>query len=194
MSSLHLIRTGIVACFAFIAPSVFAHPGHADSGLLSGFLHPFMGLDHIIVMLAIGLWAGRLGSKAVIAVPTAFVATMILACALAVVGLQVPFIEQGIILSVIFLGVLLAAASKFSTPICALFVAAFAFFHGAAHGIEMPSDVHASLYVLGFSISSVVLHAIGIVCNKAFSNISQLAATRLTGAIIAITGVGMAIG
>ncbi len=98
----NILRTLLATSLVMSTPLTFAHTGHAESGLLSGFIHPFMGLDHIIVMFAIGLWAARIGGKAVVIVPVAFVTTMILACVLTVIGMNVPFIEQGIISSVIF--------------------------------------------------------------------------------------------
>ncbi|MFT2110849.1 HupE/UreJ family protein [Marinomonas sp. 2405UD68-3] len=191
------LRVLLLAGVATAAPVALAHPGHAESGLLSGFVHPFMGLDHLIVMLAIGLWAARLGNKAVFTVPAAFVGTMILGCVLVVGGLAVPFIEQGIVFSVIFLGALLAAASKFSTPICSALVAAFAFFHGAAHGLEMPMDVHGSLYVAGFATASITLHVVGIALSKGLNTliapIYNQWVTRIAGGMIALTGLSMVI-
>lgn len=197
MTHQNSLRALLIAGALMSAPVALAHPGHTESGLLSGFAHPFMGLDHLIVMLAVGLWAARLGSKAVFTVPAAFVGTMILGCLLVVAGLGVPFVEQGIVLSVIFLGLVLAAASRFSTPICSALVAAFAFFHGAAHGVEMPMDVHGSMYVAGFAAASIVLHFVGIVLSKALSIIISPThnqwVTRIAGGVIAVTGLSMAI-
>lgn len=197
MTYKNTLRALLIAGASTAAPLALAHPGHAESGLLSGFAHPFMGLDHLIVMLAVGLWAARLGNKAVFTVPAAFVGTMILGCLLVVGGLGVPFVEQGIVLSVIFLGLVLAASSKFSTPICSALVAAFAFFHGAAHGVEMPMDVHGSLYVTGFAAASVALHFVGIALSKALSIIVSPVhnqwVTRIAGGVIALTGVSMAV-
>ncbi|MCZ2721357.1 HupE/UreJ family protein [Marinomonas sp. 15G1-11] len=197
MTYKNTLRALLLAGVSMAAPLALAHPGHAESGLLSGFAHPFMGLDHLIVMLAVGLWAARLGNKAVFTVPAAFVGTMILGCLLVVAGVGVPFVEQGIVLSVVFLGILLAAASKFSTPICSALVAAFAFFHGAAHGVEMPMDVHGSLYVAGFAAASVALHFAGIALSKGLSVIVAPVynqwVTRLAGGVIALTGLSMAV-
>jgi len=189
-----VLRTLLTTSLVVATPAVFAHAGHTESGLLAGFAHPFMGLDHIIVMFAIGLWAARLGGKAVVAVPMAFVTTMILACALTVIGVNVPFIEQGIITSVIFLGLLLAVSSRFSTSIGSALVAVFAFFHGAAHGIEMPADVSGSLYVIGFASASALLHATGVLFNTLLPANSSVIIHRISGALIALIGLSMAFG
>lgn len=187
------LRIVFISFIALFSQQIFAHPGHTESGLLIGFMHPFLGLDHIIAMLAIGLWAGQLGKKATIQIPSMFVLVMVFACALAVIGLQVPYVEQGIIFSVIFLGVLLFASFKFSTPVCAALVACFAFFHGAAHGVEMPTDIHASLYVLGFAVASAVLHLIGVLLNQYLIKANHPIVTRLTGLTIFAAGISLSL-
>ena len=187
------LRTLLIAGLTLGTSAVFAHD-HSTNGLVSGFTHPFMGLDHIIVMLAIGLWAASLNNqKAVVIVPAAFVGTMILACLLTVMGVSVPYIEQGIIASVFLLGVLLAISTRFSIGLCSVLVASFAFFHGAAHGIEMPAEVNSYLYILGFSGASIVLHAIGIFFNKLLPAKSSVLVNRISGVIITVIGVSMAI-
>lgn len=190
------IRPLLITLFALIASSAFAHD-HSTNGFVAGFSHPFMGLDHIIVMFAIGLWAASLSlqhKNAVFVVPAAFVGTMILACTLTVLGLYIPYIEQGIITSVIFLGVLLAISTRFSIWLCSILVAAFAFFHGAAHGLEMPGNVTSYLYVLGFSAASAVLHALGIFFSKLIPASGSVLVNRISGAIITLLGFKMIIG
>lgn len=194
MKIFNVFRLLVVTALAVSAPMALAHSGHGHtSGFEAGFLHPFMGLDHLVAMLAVGLWAGRLGGKATFIVPVAFVGTMIIACILAVMGLHVPFMEQGIVLSVIALGILLAAASKFSTPICAVMVAAFAFFHGAAHGSEMPAELSSVMFVIGFSAASMILHVAGIALNSILPTVNNHIITRIAGGVIALTGLSMAI-
>ena len=124
----------------FLLPATaLAHPGHTgmDSmGFAHGFSHPFTGVDHILAMLAVGLWAAQLGGRAIWAVPTAFVSLMLVGGALGVSGVSMPFIEQGILASILVLGVLIAGAFKLPVTISASLVGMFALFHGVAHGSQ----------------------------------------------------------
>lgn len=170
---------------------VFGHPGHThgENALTSGLLHPLTGLDHLLAMLAVGLWAGRLGRTAVFAVPASFVVAMLIGGALAVRGVEFPYIEQGIAVSVLLLGLAIAFAVRLPVVVPCLFVAAFALFHGAAHGMEMPFEFSPWVFAAGFGISTIFLHAIGIGAAGLTGRFAPEPVVRVAGAVIALAGV-----
>src|ERR1017187_3174410 len=127
-------------------------------GFGSGFAHPLHGLDHILVMVAVGLWAGQLGGRARWLVPASFVGVMVLGGTLAMAGLRVPFTEEGILLSVLVLGVLVAVAARFTLAASMAIVGIFALFHGHSHGTEMPANAVVYVYGAGFALATVLLH------------------------------------
>jgi urease accessory protein len=158
------------------------------NGFGSGFAHPLHGLDHILVMVAVGLWAGQLGGRARWLVPASFVVVMALGGALAMAGLRVPYTEEGILLSVLVLGVLVAVAARFPLPACMAIVGIFAFFHGHSHGMEMPANAVGYAYGAGFILATVLLHAVGIGLAYAMHSV-KLPVVRWAGAVIAVTGI-----
>jgi urease accessory protein len=140
-----------------------AHPGHDGSaGLFHGFLHPLSGLDHILAMVAVGLFAARLGGRALWLVPGSFVVTMAVAGVAGVTGFADPYVEAGIALSILVLGA--AIALEMTMPVAAAMglVAFFAVFHGYAHGTEMPETMSGLAYGAGFVAATAALHALGI--------------------------------
>lgn len=152
-----------------------AHTGAGPAhGLLHGLTHPFLGWDHVLAMIAVGLLAGQRGGRAVWALPLAFVAAVVAGGAAAMAGLQVTGIEAGIVASLVVLGALVALAVRFPLAAGMTAVAAFALFHGHAHGAEMPAT-SGLFYGLGFAASTAMLHALGI---------AVVAAAR-TGAVVA---------
>ena len=185
----------IIAALAGLSSTAFAHSGHDTSmPFISGFLHPMMGFDHFIAMFAVGLWGARLGGKAIFTAPFAFVATMLIGFSLAVSGMSIPYIEQGILASVIFLGLVLAFSTRLPALYSSVLVAVFAFFHGAAHGMELPYDAHATGFAVGFALASITFHLVGVAFNKAIAPLNQVLISRLTGGLIALSGVFLAIG
>jgi len=188
------LKMGLAALVAALPALALAHPGHEHTtSFMTGFMHPMGGLDHLLAMLAIGLWAASLGGRALWAVPTAFVGTMLVGGALAVAGVQVPFIEQGILLSVILMGTLLLGAVRFPAAVCAGIAGLFALFHGAAHGLEMPLDANGAEYALGFALATALLHVAGMVFGLAIARFQASIVTRVTGSLIAIAGLFLAI-
>ena len=135
----------------FLTPSLAnAHTGIGNTaGLLHGFGHPLGGLDHILAMVAVGIWAAQIGGKAIWAVPTTFVSVMVVGGILGITGVAVPFVEQGIVMSVLILGVLIAAAACLPLASSAAIVGLFALFHGHAHGAEIPVAVSGFAYGVG---------------------------------------------
>ena len=185
---------GLFAAALLVATgSVFAHPGHEHaSSFMSGFSHPMGGLDHLLAMVAIGLWAASLGGRALWAIPVAFVMTMIFGGGLAVAGMSVPFVEQGILLSVIVLGALVLFAKRLPTLVCAAIAGAFALFHGAAHGMEMPLTANGLQYALGFALATAGLHAVGLGFGQVMAKIGTPLVTRISGSLIATAGLVLA--
>ncbi|QUX97037.1 urease accessory protein UreJ [Marinomonas sp. CT5] len=185
---------GLFAAALLVATgSVFAHPGHEHaSSFMTGFSHPMGGLDHLLAMVAIGLWAASIGGRALWAIPVAFVMTMILGGGLAVAGMTVPFVEQGILLSVIVLGALVLFAKRLPTLVCAAIAGGFALFHGAAHGMEMPLTANGLQYALGFALATAGLHAVGLGFGQVMAKIGTPLVTRISGSLIATAGLVLA--
>lgn len=157
-------------------------------GFGSGFAHPLHGLDHILAMVAVGLWAGQLGGRARWLVPASFVGVMMLGGALAMAGLRVPFTEEGILVSVLVLGILIAVAARFPLPASMAMVGLFAFFHGHSHGMEIPANAIGYAYGTGFALATLLLHASGI--GLAYvSHSVKLPVVRWAGAAIAVAGI-----
>jgi len=189
-----LKRLSIAAAFltAAAAPA-FAHLDPAEHGsLMAGLSHPLTGLDHILAMVAVGLWAAQIGGRARWAVPAAFVATMALGFALAVSGVSLPFVEPAIVASVIGLGLLVAMAVRLPVAASAAVVAVFALFHGHAHGGEL-GGAGALQFGLGFLIATAALHLAGVGVGLSLGRLGPLA-TRLLGAATALGGAALMIG
>jgi len=140
-----------------------AHAEHGGgSGLTSGFLHPLGGIDHILAMVAVGLWGAQLGRPAIWVLPVAFPLVMALGGALGLMGFPLPGVEVGIAGSALVLGLLVAWAARPPLWLAATAIAIFAIFHGYAHGAELPAGANGLLYSLGFVIATGLLHGAGI--------------------------------
>jgi urease accessory protein len=169
-----------------------AHTGIGDaSGIAHGFMHPVSGMDHVLAMVSVGLFAYVLGGRALWLVPSAFVAMMAAGGALGIAGIAVPFVELGIGLSIIVIGMAAALCRKMPTAAAMALVGIFAVFHGVAHGAEMPQDASGLAYALGFMLATAFLHAAGIAaCFGAARQIGSYgnAAARIGGGIAAVAG------
>ncbi len=140
----------------------FAHPGHGESGLVAGLAHPVLGLDHLLAMLAVGLWAIQSGQRHWWVLPATFVTMMLAGAGIAMAGLHVPaWIEGGSGLSLVMLGLLLGAAARVPLKYGVALIGCMAFLHGLAHGSEWPAGTMAMDYMAGFAVSNIVLHAVG---------------------------------
>lgn len=181
--------------FIALTGSAFAHTGHGDaSGFTHGFMHPVGGLDHVLAMVAIGLYAALLGKRALWLVPAAFVAVMALGAAAGVAGYPLPYVEIGIALSVVMLG--LAVALRINLPSLAAMalVSSFAIFHGHAHGTEMPQNLSGYEYAAGFLLATALLHCAGIVLGLLVGRLSETSGRRFaqaTGGAIALAGLAL---
>jgi urease accessory protein len=146
-----------------VSESVWAHTeaGQA-SGLIAGLLHPVSGLDHVIAMVAVGLWGAQLGRPAVWVLPVAFPMVMAVGGFLGLVGVHLPGIELGIALSGVILGLAVMKVWRPPLTVALALVAGFAIFHGHAHGVELPAGANGLTYSFGFVIATGLLHGVGI--------------------------------
>lgn len=186
-----------VAAFVLLAlPAVnaFAHTqGEAPgAGFLDGFLHPLGGLDHVLAMLAVGMWGAQLGAPAIWMLPVAFPMVMALGGAAGIIGVPLPSVEIGITLSVLVLGSMIALAQRPPLALAALIVAFFAVFHGYAHGVELPGQASAVPYSAGFVISTGLLHLTGIGIGFVTRLPHGSTLLRLGGSAIAAAGLYLA--
>ena len=131
-------------------------------GLLAGLLHPISGLDHVLAMVAVGLWGAQLGAPAIWMLPVAFPLVMAMGGMLGFLGVPIPGVEYGIAASAVLLGAAVAFEVRPPIVVAGLLVGFFAIFHGHAHGTELPAGQSALLYSMGFVIATGCLHAVGI--------------------------------
>ncbi|MBO3759203.1 HupE/UreJ family protein [Ciceribacter sp. L1K23] len=168
--------------------------GGAMGGFGSGFEHPLLGPDHLLAMLAVGLWGAQLGGRSVWSLPATFPLIM---CIGGIVGMTelfpIPFMELGIGLSVLVLGLAIAAAWKAPEFVALLLVSVFAIFHGYAHGQELPGAADPAAYAVGFVVATGLIHVAGVVIGMVLGRIREGRVVRLLGALIALCGVYFAV-
>ena len=129
----------------------YAHPAAGSvNGLIDGMAHPLGGLDHLCAMIGVGLWAAQRGGRAIWLAPLAFIVVMAIGGALGMLAVSIPFVEQGIVASVLILGILIAASIRLPLVLSVFIVGTFALFHGHAHGAEMPHTASGLMYAAGF--------------------------------------------
>lgn len=190
MPRLPLRSLALLAAFALAAPLAQAHEGAGlAGGFMSGFAHPLLGWDHVIAMLAVGLWGAFLGAPALWLLPVVFPLVMAAGGALGVLGVPLPAVEVGIAVSAIALGGVVAGALRPPLWAAALLVALFAVFHGHAHGTELPQAASPLAYSLGFVIATGALHLTGIALGLLTRWPAGRVAVRGMGAGIALLGV-----
>lgn len=178
----------LVGVLTLLAGPVLAHSGMDDSGLYSGLMHPISGLDHVVAMVAVGLWGGILGRPALWQLPIAFPMIMAVAGAFGVAGVPLPGVETGIALSGIMLGAMVLFAVQAPVWAALLFVGVFAVFHGHAHGAELPLSADPMAYALGFVLATGTLHLSGIAVGGLGKWPLGRIVVRGTGAAIAMAG------
>lgn len=155
----HFSQFALLLIFALITNTASAHTGTHE---ISGFIHPFLGLDHLLVMLGVGLWASRLNRLNASLTIAAFLTFMAIGAGLAVFGLNIQGVETGILASVLITGLLLVAPRQLPSGVCGALLASFAVLHGFAHGAEMPLAAEPIHYAVGFLLATAVLHGIGL--------------------------------
>jgi urease accessory protein len=163
--------------------------GSEAAGLLSGLRHPVSGLDHILAMVAVGLWGAQLGRPAIWLLPVTFPMVMAFGGMLGLMGFSLPGIEVGIALSAIILGVMVGLEAKPPLWVAAVIVGFFAIFHGHAHGAELPAGADALLYSIGFVVATGCLHAAGIGLGLIHRWPAGKLTLRAAGVAVALAGV-----
>jgi urease accessory protein len=177
-----LIRLTSAAALAALATPAFAHSGAEPH--MHGFAHPLGGLDHMLAMIAVGIWSALVAGRRVWIVPAIFVAAMLTGAGLAQAAVALPAAETAIAMSVVTLGALIAAGVSLPVGAGAALIALFAVFHGHAHGIEATGTVVD--YMAGFAVTTAILHIAGIAVGRAIAVVPH--ASRLLGAGIAASG------
>lgn len=179
-----------VTALVLLPSLAYAHVGLSGAdGFVHGLAHPASGLDHVCAMLAVGLWAAQMGGRSIWAVPLTFVGVMALGGALPMLGISLPFVEQGIVLSVLLLGILIAASIRLPLWLSSGMVGLFALWHGHAHGAEMPALASGIEYALGFMLATALLHAVGIAFGLGMQRRARERAIHAAGASIALCGI-----
>ena len=192
---IRILALGAIMGAASAAPAL-AHTGIGahGNGFVAGFAHPLMGLDHMLAMLGIGIWAAQLDRRATWLVPAAFVVVMIGGAALALSGAALPMVEFGIAGSVLVIGGLVAFGARLPLPLAMSLVGAFALFHGFAHGTELPGFAHPPAYGAGFVAATALLHGAGFGLAVLARRHASHLPFRFAGAAMAAIGGGLLIG
>ncbi|WP_301100686.1 HupE/UreJ family protein [Propionivibrio sp.] len=181
----------VVTAAISLPAAAWAHVGQGDAsgGFLLGAGHPFSGADHLLAMLAVGIWAAQNGGRSVFTVPAAFVSLMLTGAAVGMAGLPLPYVEQGIVASLLVLGLLIVGACRMNVLASMMIVGFFALFHGHAHGVEMPLTSDVLGYAIGFTLATALLHGLGI----AAATLERQRLTRFAGVAIALSGIYLAV-
>jgi urease accessory protein len=178
-----------VALLALLPAIAFAHEESGQAaGFLAGLAHPVSGLDHVLAMVAVGLWGAVLGAPAIWVLPVAFPLVMAFGGLIGLLGFPLPGVEIGIALSAMVLGAMVLAEVRPPLWLAALIVAFFAIFHGHAHGRELPEGTSALLYSLGFVVATGLLHAVGIFIGFAHHWTMGRQVVRAAGGSVALAG------
>jgi len=186
----------LTAALALLPTLAFAHPGHGlghdlQPGFVAGVLHPFTGLDHLAVMLAVGVWAAQLGGRLRYALPASFIVLMLAGAMLGISGVHIGASEQGIAASICVMGLLLAFAVRLPAAASVLLISSFAVFHGYAHGIEAPHQTNIVAYLSGFAMSTAALHVVGLAIGAVLLSYEQSKTLRWAGAAMTLGGLAL---
>lgn len=180
----------LLFAMAFWAQAAQAHINKGEAiGFLSGVRHPISGLDHVLAMIAVGLWGAQLGAPAIWMLPVAFPLVMALGGMLGLLGIPLPGVEYGIAASMILLGAAVLLELRPPLALAAAMVAVFAIFHGHAHGTELPPGQSGLLYSMGFVMATGCLHGVGISIGLVHRWSWGQMFLRFAGALIAGAGV-----
>jgi urease accessory protein len=182
------LAAGLAGLFGITAPAA-AHVGTGlPGGLVCGFEHPFMGFDHLLAMMSVGLWGASLGKPLIYALPVIFPLMMVVGAAIGMFGVPMPSVELGLAVSVVILGLCIAWALRAPAWAACGIVALFALFHGYSHGAELPSAADPVGYSAGFVLATGLLHLSGIGLGLLNGLRNGAWATRGLGAIAAASG------
>ena len=183
-----VIRYVVAMIAVFASVPACAHTGSLAGGFIGGLAHPVFGPDHVIAMVAVGLWGAALGTPAVFLLPVAFPLMMAAGGVLGILGVPLPGVEIGIAISAIVLGLMVAIEARPPIWMALVIVGIFAVFHGHAHGAELPAGADAVAYSLGFVIATGLLHLTGITFGMLSRWPMGKIAVRTMGALIACIG------
>jgi urease accessory protein len=187
----NIVTKSLITIFLLGASSAaFAHPGHNVSGLAAGLMHPFSGLDHLLAMVAVGIWAAQGGGRKVWLLPATFMVMLAVGSGIAMQWQLLPLVESGIAASVLALGLLIALSLQLPAMLSVAITALFGLLHGYAHGLELPQSAAPAAYALGFLAATASLHLSGIAVGVATRNRFAFLAKSL-GITIAASGVWM---
>lgn len=186
---------GLAAGTLMMPTNAWAHSGNVPNvHFLNGFLHPLSGLDHVLAMMAAGLFAASLGGRALWSVPLTFLTFMVLGCRIGLERIALPLLEPAIALSLTGLGVAIVTRKHWTRPAAIALAGTFALFHGYAHGLEMPHSNAATLYALGFVTASALLQsagmAIALVGNRMHFP-GHIQTVTLAGIVFSSAGLGL---
>ncbi|MGB1776730.1 MAG: HupE/UreJ family protein [Synechococcus sp.] len=180
----------LIGSVLLVVPGAHAHVQAGGAGsVIAGFLHPVTGLDHVVAMVAVGLWGAVLGAPALWLLPVAFPMVMAFGGLLGLLAVPLPGVETGIALSALVLGVLVMLQTRLPLVAASLLVGAFALFHGFAHGVELPDGADALLFSLSFVVATGLLHLLGIALGELRRWAWGEALLKLAGAAIAAVGI-----
>ena len=185
----NFVRWCITLTALAFSSMAYAHPGHMNNAM-AGLVHPFLGIDHLLAMVAVGVWASQLGGRARWMLPASFVAIMGLSGSIGIAGVALPMVESGIATSVLLLGLLIAFSVKMKPALGAGLIGLFAVFHGYAHGVEMPGLSTPWQYGIGFMLATAVLHGIGLLLGSGMHHQRALW-FRAIGALLITSGTWM---
>jgi urease accessory protein len=178
----------LTAVFLLISSSTaFAHPGYNVSGFAAGLMHPFSGLDHLLAMVAVGLWAAQGRGRKVWLLPATFMTMLAAGAGIAMHWQSLPLVEAGIAVSVLALGLLIALSLQLPAAVSVAITALFGLLHGYAHGLELPQSAVPAEYALGFLAATAALHLGGTTLGIAARQHHALL-PRLLGSAIAVSG------
>lgn len=185
-----VVLCGLLIVGLLLAPGGQAHVEAGGAGsVVAGFLHPVTGIDHVVAMVAVGLWGAVLGPPAIWLLPVAFPMVMAFGGLLGLLAVPLPGVETGIALSALVLGVLVMFQTRLPLAWTFLLVGLFALFHGFAHGIELPEGADALLFSLSFVVATGLLHLVGIALGEVRRWAWGPSVLKLAGAVIAAVGI-----
>ncbi|MFM9860668.1 HupE/UreJ family protein [Pseudoxanthobacter sp. M-2] len=192
------LTAGLAGALALTPGLALAHTGVGDAhGFVHGFMHPVGGLDHVLAMVAVGIFAWQLGGRALWAVPVTFVAVMAAGGLLGVAGIALPFVELAIALSVVVLGAAVAIGLRAPLGVAMGLAGFFALFHGYAHGAEMPVDASGLAYGAGFMLATALLHLAGLVAGMLIGRLADTRGSvvvRVAGGAMSVAGLAIVAG
>lgn len=186
-----LVAAVLAVWLASVSPLAWAHQaeGASAGGFLSGLLHPLVGADHLLAMLAVGMWGAILGRPLLFALPVVFPLLMLAGAGLGILGVALPRVEWGIAISVVALGLAIALAWRAPIALALALVGIFGVFHGHAHGTELPTSADPAAYAAGFILATGLLHLAGVAIGTLWNRTAGRSVVRSSGALIGAAGI-----